>query len=347
MPPPDMHNNTLVLITSSAEESEKFTHILKGDKYNVAVFSTGVEALQFLSSEPYVQAVICDYSLQSNFSGIDFAQAFRKKPQYLTVPLIFLSNSASAEEIKNGIMCGADDYLIRPISNQLLLTSVKSNITRAEKISLEREVFGRKIDSQDDLFKEISILNSHHIRGPLSNLMGIIDHLNEEVTEKNEVVNDLRVQVTEIEKIIRMVAGRLNHYKGNKDYRFRTIKNTGKPFKIMFLDDDDIQLKIVRSMIERYYPNVEIEISSLIGHAIDKIQNGNYDLVISDLNMPKISGFEVIDILNQTRPDIPIIILTSSLHNKDVLRAINFPNVYQFLHKPLSKHSFSKIFSGS
>ncbi len=345
MPPLNLRNNTIVLITASPEESERFISILNSEKYNVAAFNTGVEALEFLSSEPYVQAVICDYTLQPDFSGIDFAQAFRKKPQYLTAPMIFLSNSASAEEIKNGIMCGADDYLIRPIDDRLLLTSVKSNITRAEKISLEREVFGRKIETQEDLFKEISILNSHHIRGPLSNLMGIIEHLNEEVIEKNEVVNDLRVQVTEIEKIIRMVAGRLNHFKGNKDYRFRTIKNTGKPFKIMFLDDDDIQLKIVRSMIERYYPNVEIEISSLIGHAIDKIQNGNYDLVICDINMPKISGFEVVEILNQTRPDIPIIILTSSLHNKDVWRAINFPNVYQFLHKPLSMHSFSKIFS--
>jgi len=35
--------------------------------------------------------------------------------------------------------------------------------------------------------------------------------------------------------------------------------------------------------------------------------------------------------------------MPSSLHNEDVLRAINFLNVYQFLHKPLTKLSFSKV----
>jgi CheY-like chemotaxis protein len=343
--PPHAQYSRIVLINQSKEENQEVVTALSNLQYVIECFSSGNEALEFLENEPTVDAVICDLNLDKHFTGLDFAQIFRKNPVYTTTPLLFITDTASADDIKSGIMFGADDYIVRPLSPEALSTSLKTTITRSEKLSIEREVFGKKINSQDDLFKEISILNSHHIRGPLSNVMGIIDQLEDEIPNNNQVVQDLKFQINEIERIIRLVAGRLNNYKGNKDYRFRYIQNAKDTFKIMFLDDDDIQLKIVRSMIERYYPNVQIEISSLIGHAIDKIQNGEYDLVISDLNMPKISGFEVVEILNQTRPDIPVIILTSSLHNEDVMRAINFPNVYQFLHKPLSKQSFSKIFS--
>ena len=148
----------IVLINQNAEENKDIIPALEELDFMVECFSSGNEALEYLENEPLVDAIICDLRLERHFSGLDFAQILRKKPVYNTTPLIFITEHASAEDIKNGIMFGADDYIIRPLSPDVLSTTLKTTITRSEKLSIEREVFGKKIDSQDNFFKEISII---------------------------------------------------------------------------------------------------------------------------------------------------------------------------------------------
>jgi CheY-like chemotaxis protein len=61
------------------------------------------------------------------------------------------------------------------------------------------------------------------------------------------------------------------------------------------------------------------------------------DLVILDLNLPRRSGREIIDEI-KTEPvllDIPLVVLTSSAHDQDVLEGLN-PKRCLYLVKPTS-----------
>jgi two-component system OmpR family response regulator len=52
--------------------------------------------------------------------------------------------------------------------------------------------------------------------------------------------------------------------------------------------------------------------------ALREIHDGNYDLVISDVNMPKVSGFELLERMRATGNETPVIMLTARGDRADV-----------------------------
>ncbi len=62
--------------------------------------------------------------------------------------------------------------------------------------------------------------------------------------------------------------------------------------------------------------------------------NESYDVILLDIHMPDLGGFEAIEELNRRGFDIPIVLLTGSGSMADAVRAINM-GVYDFLLKPI------------
>jgi len=62
--------------------------------------------------------------------------------------------------------------------------------------------------------------------------------------------------------------------------------------------------------------------------------NESYDVILLDIHMPGLGGFEAIEELNRRGFDIPIVLLTGSGSMADAVRAINM-GVYDFLLKPI------------
>ena len=75
--------------------------------------------------------------------------------------------------------------------------------------------------------------------------------------------------------------------------------------------------------------------------AIEKMSNmpGDIDLVITDLNMPNLDGYGLIDTLrqNQKYQDTPIIILTSEDDDKDMEKGIDV-GANSYLVKPFKSN---------
>jgi len=71
--------------------------------------------------------------------------------------------------------------------------------------------------------------------------------------------------------------------------------------------------------------------------ALEKLPSGTFDLVITDLNMPNMDGFEFIRSLreNPQYRDLPVIIL-SSLGDRDSMAAGRELGVQSYLMKPFS-----------
>ena len=84
----------------------------------------------------------------------------------------------------------------------------------------------------------------------------------------------------------------------------------GKSFKLLIIDDNDETLKMLSTFFTKKNYTVVSASNGLDGlKYFDSEQNG-FDLIITDLVMPSISGVAVISIIKKKSPNIPIIAIT-------------------------------------
>ena len=101
--------------------------------------------------------------------------------------------------------------------------------------------------------------------------------------------------------------------------------------KIMVVDDVDTIARVYARFLERQGYDVHIAFNGEEALAI--WENVQPDLVISDIRMPKMSGFELANKIRQIKPDQKIILMTGYADEAEVLEqqaAHGFP----FFTKP-------------
>jgi two-component system response regulator TctD len=62
---------------------------------------------------------------------------------------------------------------------------------------------------------------------------------------------------------------------------------------------------------------------------------GSYNVVVSDLQMPRMSGLELLEQVRRLRPDIPVVIITAEFDVDTYTRARDMGSV-RYLRKPLT-----------
>ena len=79
--------------------------------------------------------------------------------------------------------------------------------------------------------------------------------------------------------------------------------------RLLLVDDNKMNLLIASKFLRKWQIEVDEAISGAL--AIEMAQNNNYDLIIMDLQMPVMDGFEATKIIKQANPQIPVIALTA------------------------------------
>jgi len=81
-------------------------------------------------------------------------------------------------------------------------------------------------------------------------------------------------------------------------------------FKLLIIDDDQNILNLLGNFLKAIHYDVVCETSSLDGLKQIEDDQNRFDLIITDLVMPDISGIGLISILKKDYPHIPIIAIT-------------------------------------
>jgi len=96
-------------------------------------------------------------------------------------------------------------------------------------------------------------------------------------------------------------------------------------------DDDDV----LRSTLGRLLRHLDLDVLDAVdgGDAIRKLDEHPFDIVISDLSMPRADGFAVLESVRKKQPHTPVIILTGAGGVPDSVRAMR-EGAFDFLTKP-------------
>ena len=111
---------------------------------------------------------------------------------------------------------------------------------------------------------------------------------------------------------------------------------------ILYVDDEELLVDIGQQMLKRLGYSVSVRTNGL--KALEDIRTSpyDYDLVITDQTMPKITGAELARKIMQIRPDLPVIICTGFSESITAEEAEEI-GVKAFLMKPLALQDLGRI----
>ena len=109
--------------------------------------------------------------------------------------------------------------------------------------------------------------------------------------------------------------------------------------RILLVDDNRLDRRLIMHLLKQNFQNrISIDEASDGMIAFEMITNTNYDLIITDLIMPKIEGMELIKKIRNKTPFLPVIAVSGS--NPYYLVMAKKMGTYSAFTKPLNSYKF-------
>ena len=103
--------------------------------------------------------------------------------------------------------------------------------------------------------------------------------------------------------------------------------------KIIVVDDDVIMLQAIKNMVAKN--GYQVFATTDAQDALDTIREEPFDLVISDIMMPYISGIELLSAIKKSNAQVPIVII-SALDQQEVILTAFQEGAADFVKKPIN-----------
>jgi DNA-binding NtrC family response regulator len=103
-------------------------------------------------------------------------------------------------------------------------------------------------------------------------------------------------------------------------------------FKVLVVDDDaDLRFSVASALSENHY---SVDQARDGEEGVNRIRAGHYDLVLLDVNMPRLSGLQALKEIKSHDPSIIVLILTAFSNIRDAVEATK-EGAYNYLEKPV------------
>jgi two-component system chemotaxis response regulator CheY len=106
--------------------------------------------------------------------------------------------------------------------------------------------------------------------------------------------------------------------------------------KFLIVDDFSTMRRIVRGLLKEM-GHVDCDEAEDGAVALGKLRNGKFDFVVTDINMPNINGFELLEAIrgDATLSHLPVLMVTAEARKEDIVRAAQM-RASGYIVKPFS-----------
>ena len=117
-----------ILIVDDDRTTRKLLSLyLKGAGFEVVTAENGLNALEKLGSETF-QLVLTDLNMPY-MDGIEFLKAMKSNPGTSHIPALMLTTETDEEERQRAISAGADGYLSKPVTSEVVAAKIRQMIS--------------------------------------------------------------------------------------------------------------------------------------------------------------------------------------------------------------------------
>jgi DNA-binding response OmpR family regulator len=147
--------------------------MLEAEGYRVDSAADGTAGLSIAYRES-PDLILCDVQM-GGVDGYEVLAALRRDPRTAIIPVIFFTGVGGDTAVRHDMNLGADDYLVKPISTELLVRAVRARLNRSALV--RREAARRLEELRTDLARS---LLPHELLTPLTAVMALSSLLTEE-----------------------------------------------------------------------------------------------------------------------------------------------------------------------
>lgn len=110
--------------------------------------------------------------------------------------------------------------------------------------------------------------------------------------------------------------------------------------KVLLVEDNKINQIVATQNLKKFKLNVTCVENGKI--AVEKVKQHHYDMVLMDLHMPIMNGFEATSLIRKFNQNIPIVALSAAVMKEDIERTIKV-GMNEHLAKPIDLIALKKI----
>lgn len=113
----------------------------------------------------------------------------------------------------------------------------------------------------------------------------------------------------------------------------REIIEFSKPLRLLYVEDNVEVHKYTLELLKQFFEKIAVAADGKAG--LEVFENEAIDIVITDINMPKLNGLEMVKYIKSINKDISVIVL-SAFNEKEYLEEANSIGVESYIMKPLT-----------
>lgn len=106
---------------------------------------------------------------------------------------------------------------------------------------------------------------------------------------------------------------------------------------VLLIDDDPIDIKALQMLLESW--DFEVHPSRSGRDGIAKLQTQLFDLIVSDVRMPEMTGEDVVKSVTASHPDIPVVLVTGHGDIRSAVEAMKL-GAFDYVVKPPNEDEF-------
>jgi len=125
---------SIVIIDDDVRLLELLAQAIGDAGFEVMAVPTSDEAYALMRKHR-PDLILCDINLEtSTMGGFSFYEKVQEVPHLQDVPFVFLTGLTDEVLVRAGKELGVDDYLMKPISQQLLISTLKGKLKRYRQL---------------------------------------------------------------------------------------------------------------------------------------------------------------------------------------------------------------------
>jgi len=126
----------------------------------------------------------------------------------------------------------------------------------------------------------------------------------------------------------------------NKEY-INSLKDFSKNLTVLYVEDNKEARDSTIELLKIFFNNIVIAYDGMDG--IEKF-NSSIDIIITDINMPKMNGIDMIKKIKEINNNIPVLIISAHNETEYLMDSIK-SKVYDYILKPIQTNDFINIIS--